>query len=107
LTADSVPPRDMPSATILAVGVLLAGLFVGTGFARGRSADRYVTVKGVAEQDVQADLAIWPIRIVAADNDLAAAQAHLQASIRTRSRGSAKPRRSTRSYGSSRPLNTS
>ena len=80
--ADRVPPRDLLSAAILAAGVILGGLFVGTGFARGRSADRYVTVKGVTEQDVRADLAIWPIKIVAADNDLALAQAHLQANIR-------------------------
>lgn len=45
-------------AIILSLGIAVAGLLVGGGFARGRSADRYVTVKGVAERDVQADLAI-------------------------------------------------
>jgi hypothetical protein len=79
---DQAAARDFKPALVLAVGLVLAGVFVGSGFARGRSADRFVTVKGVAEQDVRADLAIWPIRIVATDNDLATAQAHLQANIR-------------------------
>jgi hypothetical protein len=66
---------------ILAVGIALAGLFAGAGFAKGRSADRYVTVKGVAETEVRADLAIWPLRVVAGDNDLAAANAKIAASV--------------------------
>ena len=78
---DSAPPRDLKSALILAAGVVLAGFCIGVGFSKGRASDRYVTVKGVAEQDVRADLAVWPIKIVAADNDLAAAQAHLRANI--------------------------
>lgn len=66
---------------ILAVGVALAGLLIGNGFARGRSSDRYVTVKGVAEREANADIAIWPLRIVGADNDLTKANAKLAASI--------------------------
>jgi hypothetical protein len=79
---DAFAPSNWKSALILAVGVVLGGVFVGGGLSRARSADRFVTVKGVSEQNVRADLAIWPIKIVAADNDLAAAQAHLQANIR-------------------------
>jgi len=73
--------RSTVGAIILALGVALGGLFVGVGFARGRAADRYVTVKGVAERDVRADLAIWPLRVVAADNNLTVAHASLQASV--------------------------
>jgi len=62
-------------AIILAAGLVLGGLLIGSGFARGRAEDRFVTVKGVAERDVQADLALWPLRVAAANNDLAAAQA--------------------------------
>jgi len=47
------------------------------GFLRGRQADRFVTVKGVAEREVKADLALWPLRLVATDNDLAAAQSQI------------------------------
>lgn len=69
-------------AIIMSVGIALAGLLVGLGFARGRSADRFVTVKGISEREVRADLAIWPLRLVAADNDLARAHAALQASTK-------------------------
>jgi hypothetical protein len=62
---------------ILAAAVALAGLFIGVGFARGRATDRYVTVKGVEERPVRADLAIWPLHLVAADDDLARAHAKL------------------------------
>src|SRR5688572_649949 len=41
---------------ILAVAIVLAGLAVGTGIQRFRSADRFVTVKGVAERPVTADI---------------------------------------------------
>lgn len=68
-------------ALLLALGVALGGLAVGLGFARGRAADRYVTVKGISEREVKADLAIWPLRLVAADNDLARAHASLQSSV--------------------------
>ena len=61
----------------LAVGVALGGFFIGRGFVQSRTADRYVTVKGVAEREVKADLALWPIRFVAASNSLGQAQAEI------------------------------
>jgi len=66
---------------LLAVGVAAAGFFVGQGFLRARLADRSVTVKGIAERDVEADTAIWPLRVVAADDDLAKAHAQLERSM--------------------------
>ena len=73
--------QAMVRTVLLALGLSLAGWFVGHGFARGRSADRYVTVKGVSEREVRANLALWPLRIVATDNDLARAQARIAASV--------------------------
>lgn len=67
--------RTLVSAAVIALGLTLGGFAVGNGFARARSADRYVTVKGVAEREVRANLAIWPLRVVGADNDLTAANA--------------------------------
>lgn len=67
---------------ILAAAIALAGLFVGLGFARGRATDRYVTVKGVDERPVRADLAIWPLRLVAADDDLARAHTKIEDGVR-------------------------
>ena len=71
----------MVGAMVLAAGIAVGGLLVGNGFARGRASDRYVTVKGVTEREVRADLAIWPLNVVAADNDLNVAHARLQKSI--------------------------
>lgn len=61
---------------VLAIGIALAGWFTGVGFQK-RSADRYVSVKGVAERNVDADLALWPITLNAASNNLATAQAQV------------------------------
>ncbi len=74
--------RPVLAAVVLALGLSIAGIATGVGFARGRAADRYVTVKGVAEREVQADLAIWPLRVVVANNDLGEANRAIQASVR-------------------------
>jgi uncharacterized protein len=73
--------RGMAGAAVVAAGIALAGLFVAVGVSQVRSADRYVTVKGVAEREVRADVAIWPLHVVGADNDLSTAQAKLARSI--------------------------
>jgi len=73
--------RDLLRPTILALGLIIGGAFVGSGFAKARSADRFVTVKGISEREVKADLAIWPIRLVAADDDLTRAHAQLEKSV--------------------------
>src|SRR5919108_4043868 len=75
------PRAPLISALSIAIGIALGGLLAGAGFARGRAADRYVTVKGVAEREVQADLALWPLRVSAADSDLLAAQATVSRSF--------------------------
>jgi hypothetical protein len=75
--------RPLVQALILAVGIAAGGALAGNGLARARQADRYVTVKGISEREARADLAIWPLRIVAADNDLGRAHERLEASIRT------------------------
>jgi hypothetical protein len=50
----------LAAACVLAVAIALGGWFVGHGFLEGRKSDRYVTVKGLAEREVTADLAVWP-----------------------------------------------
>ncbi len=62
------------STLVLAIAVVLAGGLIGRGIERFRAADRSVSVKGVAERTVTADNALWPLRMVVADNDLDAAQ---------------------------------
>jgi hypothetical protein len=73
--------RTLLSAAIIALGLTLGGFAVGNGFARARSSDRFVTVKGVAEREVRANLAIWPLRVVGADNDLTAANAKVTKNV--------------------------
>lgn len=67
----------------LALAVLAGGWFIGDGFARSRLGDRFVTVKGVSEREVQADLALWPISYVATHDQLGQAQSSIEASRRT------------------------
>jgi len=74
--------RPLLPAALLAMGLALGGWFVGHGFMRGRTASRYVEVKGLAEQEVAADLALWPLRFVATANDLAIAQTKIARDIR-------------------------
>ena len=60
---------------ILGIAIAVAGISIGLGFYKGRAADRFVTVKGLAEREVKADLAIWPITFKVARNDLTELQA--------------------------------
>lgn len=59
---------------LLALAVVIAAFLIGDGMRELRTADRYVTVKGVAEREVQADLALWPLRFVATGATLPQAQ---------------------------------
>ena len=72
----SSSPSTVP-ALLVAVGLTLGGLLVGSGLVDARRADRYVTVKGVAEQEVEADLAFWSITVSTPADRLEAAQAEV------------------------------
>ena len=65
-------------AIILAFGLIGTGYFIKSGLIAINSADRYVTVKGLAEQDVKADLAMWAIQFKVANNILDDAKIELQ-----------------------------
>jgi hypothetical protein len=67
-------------AVIVAIGLSMLGWFIGTGFVRSRTADRFVTVKGVSERDVEADVALWPLSYVATDDNLITAQKKIEQS---------------------------
>lgn len=71
------PVSKVIAAALVGAGLVAAGWFVGEGFRQGRTAERVVTVKGLAEREVRADLALWPMRFVATSDDLAEAQATL------------------------------
>jgi len=56
----------------ICVGLALLGHFVAKGVVSFRALDRTVMAKGLAEREVAADVAIWPIRFDLANNDLGA-----------------------------------
>ena len=57
-------------ALILGLGMIVSASLLKDGLTEMRTGDRYVTVKGVAEQEVNADLALWPIRFAATGETL-------------------------------------
>jgi hypothetical protein len=71
--SDTPSGRWVP-ALLLSLGLLGGGLLVGRGFTESRLGDRFATVKGVAERDVEADLAVWTIQFSAGGNSLADVQ---------------------------------
>ena len=67
---------SFPAAVILGLlvgaGAALGGFFVGQGFFQGRRAERYVSVKGLAEREVKADLAVWILSFSTSGADISA-----------------------------------
>src|SRR6478736_7019463 len=49
------------AVAIFAVGLTTSGYVLGDGLRRAKMAERSVTVRGVSERDVTADLATWSI----------------------------------------------
>ena len=64
----------LASAGLLTIGLMLGGYLLGDGLLRAKMADRSVTVRGLAERDVTADLATWTIAYSAQSSDLQSAQ---------------------------------
>jgi len=58
-------------AGILAVGIIVLGLCIKWGIDDFAEKDRCVTVKGLAEKEVEADKVTWPIQTKELGNDLA------------------------------------
>ena len=65
------------AAAILALGLVLGGWLLGHNIAATRLADRSVTVRGLAERDVVADLATWTIAYTATGNEVVPVQAKI------------------------------
>lgn len=70
------------SAALLAIGVMSGGYLLGDGLKRARAADRSVTVRGLAEKDVTADLATWSISYSATGFDLPSVRAEIDNNTR-------------------------
>jgi hypothetical protein len=57
-------------AAIVTLGLATGGYLLGDGLKRAKAADRSVTVRGLSEKDVTADLATWSISYSATGFDL-------------------------------------
>lgn len=64
------PQRRIVEALILALGIALGAWLLGQALLDFRQAERSVEVKGLAEREVAADTAIWPVGYTETDNDL-------------------------------------
>lgn len=82
-----VPPGPLvlSAAGLLTFGMVAGGYLLGDGLTRMVMAERSVTVRGLAERDVTADLATWTLTYSATAPDMTSAQASVDrdtASIR-------------------------
>jgi hypothetical protein len=59
---------------LVGVGIASAGWFTAGALRQVRESQRFVTVKGLAEREVDADLAIWPVTFKEAGDDLSELQ---------------------------------
>jgi Uncharacterized protein conserved in bacteria len=69
----------LAGAAVLAVGGAAAGALIGKGLENASSGNRAVTVRGLSERIVKADLAVLPLKFAAAGDDLQAVQADIDA----------------------------
>lgn len=75
-------PRILAAAAaggLVALGAAAGGVFIGKGIENVRVGDRSVTVRGLSERIVKADLAVLPLKFAAAGDDLQAVQADVDA----------------------------
>ncbi len=67
---DRMKNRAEKAAAILAIALMMSAYLLGGAIRDFRLSDRFVEVKGFAEREVMADLAIWPINYQLAGNSL-------------------------------------
>ncbi|MDH4022233.1 MAG: hypothetical protein OEW88_01255 [Gammaproteobacteria bacterium] len=71
------------AAIVLALGIATAGYLIGDALIRARSSERKVSVRGLAEREVPASLALWPIVFAVTSNDLGSLQQKADAGLAT------------------------
>lgn len=69
------------AGALLGLGVVGAGAMIGKGVENARTGDRHVTVRGLSERTVKADLAMLPLRFASAGDSLADVQAEVDANL--------------------------
>lgn len=69
----------LAGAVVLSGGLIVGGYLLGDGLRRAHAAERSVTVRGLAERNVTADLATWTIAYSANGTDLPSVRAEIEA----------------------------
>ena len=73
--------KQVISCSIVALGIALGGFFPGYFYYNANRDNRTVTVKGLAEMEVSADLAFWKIKFKTTGNDLLALQKKMSSDL--------------------------
>ena len=68
----------LAAALVLGLGIALGGYLAGDGLVKSRLGDRSISVKGLSEREVKADLALWALRFVVTGNELGTTQAEVK-----------------------------
>jgi hypothetical protein len=69
---------DWLKTLMICIAIALAGYFVGNMHKTGKKYDRFVQVKGLSEREVFANLAVWPMNITLAGNDLRSLRSEIE-----------------------------
>jgi hypothetical protein len=64
---------------LLAIGLVLGGSYLKSAAVQWKAAERTVTVKGLAEREVRADLALWPLHFTVTGDALGEVQQRINA----------------------------
>lgn len=75
--------KNILISIIVAAGITAGGFFTGYYYYKAQTTNRTVTVKGLAEMDVKADLAVWKIKFKTTGNDLLALQQKMTGDLQT------------------------
>lgn len=68
----------MKAHIVFGVAIIIAAGIIASGMTKIIKQDRSVTVRGLAEREVDADLAIWPLTFTVGNNDLLKIQSDIE-----------------------------
>jgi hypothetical protein len=69
----------MVGGFFIGAGIVVAAILLTHAFIANKAGERFINVKGLAEREVDADLAMWPVTFTETDNSLAALQISIDA----------------------------
>jgi hypothetical protein len=71
------------AGALVAIGIAGAGAAVGRGLVDARTGDRSVTVRGLSEKEVKADVALFPLRFSRSGDNLGEVQGQVEGDLAT------------------------